>query len=174
MILYHGTTQKRGEEILASEIIKCKTERDFEAAGSFNGTTDGYVYLTTDLSRALYYGNAKTIGNDYDRLVYIFKIDIPEELLMADLDELFVVTRKEYPFDTSAVESIKICQCVRVPQDISIKNSKYTIMPSTKNSCYPEEIYKLRQQLFDLNQVKNRDNIKECQIIDSLLEWKSI
>lgn len=174
MILFHGTTQKRGEEILASGVLKCNTERDFKSIAGIEGTTDGYVYFTTDLSIALYYGNAKTIGNDYDMQVYIFRLDVPYELLCADLDELKSETRKEFPVGTTVEESLEICKCVRIPQDVSISNACYTTIPSTKNHEISNELFELRFKLFDLNRRRNADNDEECKRIQELLNWTKI
>lgn len=171
MVLFHGTTQKRGEEILRSGVIKCSTERDFKSIPNIEGSTDGYAYFTTDLSKALYYGNAKTIGNDCDMLVYLFRLDIPYEMLCADLDELKVVTKKQYFSETTVEESLKICKCVRISQDISIIKASYTTIPSTKNYKISDELYELRRKLFDLNQRRNTNNDKECKKIEKSLNW---
>ena len=61
MKLFHGTSYKRGMQILEDQKIKgVEVERVYNKDDISLPTTDGYVYLT-DFSKAFYYANTTSI-----------------------------------------------------------------------------------------------------------------
>lgn len=139
MILYHGTTLEEAKQILETGYIKCRIKRTFEENPYCEGTTDGYVYLANELYIAYYYGNSKIIINESkNKNVCIFELNVSTELLCADLDELKMKTKNIFNQDTTVEESLRICGCVRCPNDLSVGSARYMIVPSTTNNKIPD------------------------------------
>ena len=87
MILYHGTTLSRGEEIIKNHCIK----HDISRVCTNCDTTNGYVYLTPNIETAYFYGNLNSLRSEKKddlKYVYIFKVEINEDKLLPDYDEL--------------------------------------------------------------------------------------
>ena len=174
MILYHGTIMDKAKEILDSKRLKCNIKRDFEETLYFSGTTDGYVYLTNQFHTAYYYGNIKTIDDCNDKYVCIFKMDIPENVLQADLDELKVKTRKEFDNATTASFSLNECGCVRCPEDICIIGSQYIIIPSTFN--YDVDVAE-RKECGMLSKLQTEDILEKNKIYKKIMakyKWENV
>ncbi|QAR35371.1 hypothetical protein [Latilactobacillus curvatus] len=86
MFVYHGTTSEYGAQILKSGLIETSADN----GRSFGKVTQGYCYVSEKLGQALRYGtNREATKNNYRKRVpfYVFKIDIPNELLLFDEDE---------------------------------------------------------------------------------------
>lgn len=153
MILYHGTTLQNAERILKDGIIKSKIERNYISGGlwCYKNTTDGYVYLTKNLYTAYYYGNINLIGIDNykNKYVYVFKININDNILLPDYDEMSV-KRKCSNKNLSVKESLEICGCVTVSNDVNINNSKYMILPGTGHPLEHEDKLALCRKLSKL------------------------
>lgn len=88
MILYHGTTAKRAEHIFEDRTIKKNCLRFFTEEENGEGySTDGYVYLSNEITYSLYFANCHSLVDKSESL-YIFRIDIPDGLILADIDEM--------------------------------------------------------------------------------------
>lgn len=128
MILYHGTTDDRAKEILSNLEISNNCERFFTVEENGDGyTTQGYVYLTNEITYALYFANSHHFVDKSDKL-YIFKIDVPDHLIEPDYDEMryqdptgFDRERYSNDLECSLLE-FKTC---RIP--IPIEFSKFSV-----------------------------------------------
>lgn len=88
MILYHATTALRGKQILIDNCIKKDIDRFYTTEKNGDGSsTQGYVYLSNEITFSMYFANCHRYVDKSDEL-YIFQIDIPDELIEADCDEL--------------------------------------------------------------------------------------
>lgn len=121
MILYHGTTYKRAQQIFANRAIKKNCERFFIEEESGDGySTDGYVYLTNEVTLALYFAYCHHRVDKSDSMI-VFKIEIPDEMILPDYDEMRYqdptgIDRARYSDDLScSLLEFKTC---RVNSDI--------------------------------------------------------
>ena len=88
MILYHGTTYKRAQQIFQDRAIKKNCERFFTEEENGDGySTDGYVYLTNEVMLALYFAYCHHRVDKSDSMV-VFKTEIPDEMILPDYDEM--------------------------------------------------------------------------------------
>ena len=88
MILYHGTTYKRAQQIFQDRAIKKNCERFFTEEENGDGySTDGYVYLTNEVTLALYFAYCHHRVYKSDSMV-VFKLEIPDEMILPDYDEM--------------------------------------------------------------------------------------
>lgn len=128
MILYHGTTYKRAKQIFEMRMIKKDCVRFFTEEYNGNGySTDGYVYLTNEVTFALYFANCHHFVDKSDMLV-VFRIDVPDGLILPDYDEMRYqdpagIERAYYDDDLSC--SLLEYKSCRVNTDISFDN--YTV-----------------------------------------------
>ena len=128
MILYHGTTEMRAKQIFDERMICCHSERFFTEESNGNGySTDGYVYLTNEITFAAFFANSHSLVDKSSKL-YIFRMSIPKSELEPDYDEMryqdptgFDRERYETDMDCSLLE-FKAC---RVPFDIRFE--KYAL-----------------------------------------------
>ncbi|MCY9763253.1 hypothetical protein M5X06_21975 [Paenibacillus alvei] len=142
MRLYIGTSEERGHSILVEGLIRCQVDRIYEEEdfGEFE-TTDGYVYLTNDVTMAAYYGNkAQIISESAGAYLYLFEVEIDEGELLPDLDELKVEAtfRPELhnkAADFSVAYSINELASVRIDRDLSVDRDvvRYAKLPCTIN-----------------------------------------
>lgn len=139
MILYHATTETKGKKILDDGFIKINLPSSFNDVPKesyinqndyFNFESEkGYVYFSTRLSKA--YDTIKaTVGNN-DGYIMIFKLNIPEDLLLPDFHEA-KVQRCEI---SNLNESLTKCFSTRVNFDVDLKkyNAEYTQILSIHN-----------------------------------------
>ena len=122
MILYHGTTHKRAQQIFHDRVIKKNCERFFTKEDNGDGySTDGYVYLTNEVTYALYFANCHHFVDKSDALV-IFRVNIPDNQILPDYDEMrhhdpTGIARKKYKDDLNcSLLEFKTC---RINTDIS-------------------------------------------------------
>jgi len=122
MVLYHGTTHKRAQQIFDDRAIKKNCERFFTEEENGDGySTDGYVYLTNEVTLALYFAYCHHRDDKSDSMV-VFKIEIPDEMILPDYDEmryqdLTGTDRARYSDDLScSLLEFKVC---RISEDIS-------------------------------------------------------
>lgn len=88
MILYHGTTYKRAQSIFKDRAIKKECERFFTEEENGDGySTDGYVYLSNEVTYALHFAYCHHRVDKSASLV-VFKIEIPDEIVLPDYDEM--------------------------------------------------------------------------------------
>ena len=183
MILYHGTPIKKARKIMQDGIIKSHIKRNYiDYNDTITNTTDGYVYLTTNIYTAYYYGNINSLSQvEEDSYVCIFKIDVNDKVLLPDYDEIKVKCKNANTYEKITYnESINMCGCVTIKNDLEITNSDYIILPNTGNYIDNENSVQLCQELSKL-QSKSKSNIINQQDIDNLMtkieknyEWHHI
>lgn len=146
MILFHGTPESRGVKIIEEGIISNKAKRIYDqthedmlkecivscsgVAPTSLASTIGYVYLTNSLFYAMYYGNKNAVLNE-ENYFYVFKTDIEEENLEADLDEVRMVLMDDPKKYTSAIDTLKACKSARYGHQI--EQFQYCKFPTTTN-----------------------------------------
>lgn len=176
MILYHATPIKNGLIILQDKKIKCNIERYHKTSRIVDGTTNGYVYLTQNLSLAYFFAAIKfgELKESKERYICIFKIEIGDTSLEPDYDELRI---KKIPFTSNNLtyqQSLAACDCVRINKDISLIGMQYIILPSTMNKIENSADVFLCREL--CNQ-KNNDMDNRSKLEKEILKkwtWKSI
>ena len=150
MELFHGTPKSRGDIIIKEKRISCHAKPMFEdgcedilqsAEYSDNlikpktlSTTPGYVYLSDLIFNAMYYGNVNAFSNDEDYF-YLFKVELPEEVLEPDEDEIRMVLCKDPMNYPSVKDSLNACHSVRYNNDII--SFEYCILPAAANFSHP-------------------------------------
>lgn len=175
LILYHGTTLVNGIQIIKDGCIKANIARNyFDYDEKIKDSTDGYVYLTTNLYTAYYYGNINILEkkDDEDKYVYIFKMEIDDCELLPDYDEIILKTRKRFE-KISFEESIRVCGCVRVKKDVKINKAEYVILPGTNNRLEEEQTLLICRELSKL-QIQEGDAEKIIHSITKKYQWKSV
>jgi hypothetical protein len=168
MFLYHGTKESFGKSIIKDGAIKSNISRNYDlnVAQDYK-TTDGYVYLTNNLSKACYYGNKNCFifkdqkPEDY---YYIFRLEIYDEKeLLPDRDELRAYS---LDIDSDLNESLKKCMSATIKQDINLKKyqASYVIVPSVICRENEEKLkFILKSDFFTMYQIESRDNLNEYQ-----------
>ena len=128
MILYHGTTYKRAQSIFKDRAIKKECERFFTEEENGDGySTDGYVYLSNEVTYALHFAYCHHRVDKSASLV-VFKIEIPDEIVLPDYDEMrhqdpTGTDRERYDSDLDcSLLEFKTC---RINTDISF--DEYTV-----------------------------------------------
>lgn len=128
MFLYHGTTGIRANQILDDKKISNNCDRFFTKEKNGDGyTTQGYVYLTNEITFAVYFANSHTFV-DQSKELFIFRIDVPDELIEPDYDEMRYQDppghdREQYSSDLEySLVEFKTC---RIP--VSIEFNKFTV-----------------------------------------------
>lgn len=178
MILYHGTPLESGEKIIKEGKIQCQIQRSHEGYKNIiDGTTDGYVYLTQNLYTAYFYGNILLMGQDdwNKKYVYIFKVEIADDknLLEPDFDEL-KVRNKGNSKNVTWKESLTLCGCVRIKQDISIKGLEYIKLPGVGNMHEDRLNVEICRKLSSI-QIQNGKMNKELEKeIETRWKWNKI
>ena len=176
MIVYHGTSKKNGENILKTRKIMTNQNKNW------TDTTEGYVYLSNDIIKALSYGN-KSCSTSHLENIFLFKVDVPYELLMPDKDEAYCKGIKvtETPQDLNLIleeckstrvnfslnfneYNVHYCEIKQLELDgvnyIEINNEKYKLkdINSAVNCCFSktDEIYSASQKKFisEINWIK--------------------
>lgn len=104
--VYHGTTFKRAKKIIADKKIKITS---FNIA-RYDDTTNGYIYVTSELHDAIGFSTRPILGEDVLTIV-VFKIQIDTKELMTDADE-------EKWQSTLDVNDAK--KCYRIKRDLLI------------------------------------------------------
>lgn len=119
MELYHATTQSRGEKILNERCIKKNVPRYY--SDSSNGpTTQGFVYLANEITFSVYFANCHNISEG-NTTIYVFKIDIPNDILEPDEDEIEIQSpENEGSYSNRLSWSLEELKSCRVGLDIDI------------------------------------------------------
>ena len=175
MLLYHGTTGKRAEYIFADKAISNNCERFFTEEENGSGyTTQGYVYLTNEITFAAYFANSHTFM-DQSKELFIFRVDVPDELIEPDYDEMRYqdptgYDRERYSSDLEcSLAEFKTC---RIP--ISIEFDSFAVEYFSFNKADVPNI----ANLFDnagcnYNYVVENYSAKQRAFIDSI-HWKKL
>lgn len=111
MILYHGTTYNRYQEIVNKGSILTTSDNlsHYPSKGKAK-TTRGYVYLTTSPLAALEFANKcwknDNFGNGLSaRFLTIFEINVPDNEVEYDLEE--------YEWNSSSVKDVEFYRIKR-------------------------------------------------------------
>lgn len=183
MLLYHGTNNKRGLKIIEDKTIKSEIDRIHgDDYPEDLRTTDGYVYLTSSISLAAYYGNkAEVQENDGAGEFYIFRVDdIEENLIERDLDEDRINEKYWGEKDNKNKHF-----CFKSDIDSSTYNIKYTKLPINYTSD-DKTMNEFVEQLIGLNTIEKDGEYEELndyqkeyvktmyKKIDVTLKWISI
>ncbi|KOP80691.1 hypothetical protein AMS59_04780 [Lysinibacillus sp. FJAT-14745] len=184
MKLFHGTSLSKAKKIHNEMRLRGSgVPKNYENISKFeykgkeidSNTTDGYVYLGNFIW-GLEFGNIAACSEKNEDFV-VFEIDVPDELLEADLDQIKHV--RDYwqeeidaadENNITAAESFEFCQCVRVKGDMLLNDykTKYAVVKSTYHSGN-----KTAKLLF-LKWSDDPGDIKVIQDFKELLEWKSV
>lgn len=175
MILYHATPMINGNQILKEKKIKCFIDRYHKQSRIAEGTTDGYVYLTPNLSLA-YYGAIKfdLLQDEDTKYIYVFRLEIEENELEPDYDEIRFISPSSSKTILTYKESLEICDCVRIKKEILLTGSEYMILPSTMNHIEDEDDVSLCRQLSNMKNAKEKDRqFYESEVIQRW-KWRKI
>lgn len=167
MYLYHGTKKSYGKQIINQGMLKANIKRNYDKKFTKSlRTTDGFVYLTNNLSKATYYGNKNcfifaTHDHEIEEKYYIFRIQIDEKELLPDRDELRAYYLSE---DSDLSISLNKCASVTVDKDVCLKdyNAHYVEIPS----AISKESSTQRRFMIDfikLYQIELRDELNDYQ-----------
>ena len=175
MILFHGTTIKRAKQIFADKKLRKNINRFYTYEKNGDGaTTDGYIYLSNEITYSLYYA-VNHCGVDKSNCVVIFKIDIPENKLLPDFDEIKMQDPTGYTSDRysdklkCSLLEYKVC---RVAEDILFDNYavQYFIF-DIKSDLYSNDLLALAEKNYC--ETINEYNEKQKQFIKSI-HWEKI
>ena len=134
MVLYHATTAKRAKKILESGIIKRNIDRFYTEELNGEGySTDGYVYLSNEITYAMHFANCHTLV-DKSESIYVFKMEIDDSWLEADYDEIRheSISKEELSRYNSDLEyTLMQFMACRVSNDLFLKelSAEYCIVP---------------------------------------------
>lgn len=93
MIIYHGTSWDRGIQINEDGVIKVTTvETTVYPQTELSDTSFGYVYLTTDIDKAVDFA-LRPMPKNQEMKIIIYEIELDEAQLEVDSDE-----KKHDPF----------------------------------------------------------------------------
>lgn len=127
MILYHATTEVRAIPILRERTIKKNIERYYTQEENGDGySTQGYVYLSPEVTFAIHFANCHNLV-DKTSALYIFKLEIPDEMIEPDYDELRYQRARQEDIDryggalNCSLREYKSC---RVPYDLKFNEIK--------------------------------------------------
>jgi hypothetical protein len=166
MILYHGTSEKRGIKILQENCLKTNASRVY-GEDYLLPTTGGYIYLTNNLVNAIYYGN-KTACEDEDDYLFVFEIEVDECTLEADMDQIIYTLvpfgrhTKIKDIDNPTIqESLTYAMSVRTRENIDTKTSKirYTQIVSSLSIDNPRQ-RRETQEVVGLVKSNNKLDVK--------------
>lgn len=172
MILYHGTTEKRALQILADRIVRANVERFYKEEYNGDGfSSDGYVYLTNEITFSVYFANSHSAIDDSQRL-YLFCFDIPNKLIEPDYDEIryqgAAHSGTHYPNDILySLYEFKSCR-VRFDIPLDEYDAKYCIIDKSTISQIEKVYYNVG---YNYDYVIGHYTPFQRQFIDSL-EWK--
>jgi hypothetical protein len=137
LILYHGTSVSRTNEIYKSGVLKAKEVMLTHGNHSIVPTEPGYLYLTNRLAIALYYARLANLMHHEDlalneqgqgyRLnsLHVFKVDVLKEFLEPDLDEIaarqFRTVSSLTDTNYSLSDSLTLTCSARTTRDIDLR-----------------------------------------------------
>jgi|GEM_PF-1629149 hypothetical protein len=163
MVLYHVTTETKGNCIIRDGAIKINSPSSFKE----EKTEKGFIYLSNRIS--IGYDIVKRTVSDNDNYMYIFKICIPEKELLPDFDEAKI----KKCISSDAIGILNECFSTRVDFDINLKkyNVEFTKLPSIWNkTLFLERFPNTSCEIFDeikclLSNLHNKFNkeIKEIE-----------
>ena len=134
MILLQKKKKKRADEILNCGIIKKIINRYYTEELNGDGySTDGFVYLSNEITYAMYFANCHTLV-DKSESIYVFKMDINENWIEADYDEIRHegISAEELSRYNSDLEyTLKEFKACRISEDLILNelSTEYCIIP---------------------------------------------
>lgn len=174
MQLYHGTTEKRAISIFNDGYLDNFAKRFY--VKNFNGrtaTTDGFVYFSNEILYALNYAY-NNCTSDNSENIYIFKIDIPIEKIVADQDEIELMDQMKTTEDlygTLLERSLYEYKTCCVKEKILIDDFEYQYTVINKNSLNNiAELFKSKARNYKYT-TENYSKIQK-DFIENLL-WKT-
>lgn len=175
MILYHGTTSNRAAQIFRDKKISNNCKRFFtEELNGDGSTTQGYVYLTNEITYAVYFANCHHFVDKSNQL-YIFRVEVSEELIEPDYDEMryqdpLMNERNRYTTDLKcSLLEFKSC---RIP--LSIEFDKFSVEYFVFNRDEFSDIAKLFDNAgCDYKYVVTHYSEFQHSFIDSI-QWKKV
>lgn len=173
MILYHATTHIRGAQILRDKCLKKDVVRYYsEESGSNGPTTQGYIYLTNEITFSIYFANCHNLSEE-NQNIYIFRLDLPEEMLEPDEDEIKLQSpNNEHHFPSRLAWSLEELKSCRTPQDINI--SDYPAHFSYLVGLESNEILKLVKHVgYSYNYVITHYTDAQSSFLSSI-QWNSV
>ncbi len=140
------------KKIIAERVIKNRCERCWdgflEPVGKKKidiSSTDGFAYFSNKLSMAYLYGNANRMNcKEETSLLYVFRVNIPEEELLPDWDELRINCKQMVRNDITAEQSLSMCSCVSVDHPISADKYNMEYMEINMQDYSSELIKKIK------------------------------
>lgn len=187
MKLFHGTSLKRGKQILKDRKLKgSDVERVYTSENISIPTTDGYVYLT-DFATAAYYANKTSAVTDRDAYLVLFEIDVDDTILEPDKDEIDYTLR---PFglisnfvdieNPTVKECWEACRALRVKGDILLEAGKfkYTILRSNmtlidEQEDLPQNSRDFTMRIVDLKWAFDDESEIEKIELYNQINWKT-
>ncbi|MFJ6264437.1 hypothetical protein ACIQGW_05355 [Lysinibacillus xylanilyticus] len=180
MKLFHGTSYKRGLQILADKKIKGNdVDRVYKIDEMGLPTTDGYVYVG-DIAIAAYYANKTSVVYDRDPYLMIFEVDVNDDKLEADIDEI-KYTLGPSEGSTQGFKDIEnptpeecwsSCRALRVKDDLDLIPGKYKFAKLKSNHLFFEDevgadltmkIVALNADFSDIGEEKKLNLYKQIQ-----------
>lgn len=126
MILYHGTTQLRADQIFRDGEIKKNVERFYsKETRSYGCSTNNYVYFSNEPIYALAFAYYHSL-EDHSQELYLFKVDIDEKKLEPDFDEIDfqgVTSICNNHYSCELEKSLLGYKSCRINEDIKLKDS---------------------------------------------------
>lgn len=117
MILYHGTSEENAKRILSQKVIKASGTSLTHGANPLMATQGGYIYLTNKAYLGFYYSMIASDGPE--KTLYVFKVSVDENLLLADDQEVKVILGAAYtPKNYTIEESLEISSAVKTTKDL--------------------------------------------------------
>ena len=178
MWLYHGTNESRGKKILQSGMIKCDAERVYKNL-SCNGinfsTTTNFAYFTNCIGYAFNYGIDNSVLSD-EMLFYVFRLEIPEDILLPDFDELKIkrdlwndIHINDQDFTVN--KSLQLLKSVRINTSISLKvlNTQYLIVDIPTSDLIPYNIESAIKYITRSRKFNSDTKPRQFEILESKL-----
>lgn len=176
LILFHGTSYKRGKNIIKEKRIRVDASKIYDYTHPMP-TTHGFIYLTPDIAIAAFYGNIASIY-DKDKEFIVFKIKVDKNLLKPDYDEKNYTLKFKKKESLTLDESLKLLKSCAIDRDICFENfeSYYVVIPTT---LYPLNDSDLkRKQLYkDVRELLNKREIDDMEFRNyfmSKLDWSKL
>jgi len=178
MLLYHGTSLEKARKIIEDGVLKADIERLYKSDVIKDAnTTNGLVYLTSQLYTAYYYGNIANRSDDRNlKYVVIFRTEVDETKLLPDYDEIKVITDKNmHEEHISADISLALCGAVTIAEDLDIRNAEYMLLPCTMNFIEDEEDVHICRELSKTQLHNNEIPISETyEKVNKRFSWKKV
>lgn len=150
MHLYHGTSLSASQSINRSGKIFHEIERTYDVASTVP-TTDGFVYLTSNIGYAIYMANKEAYFKK-DEHISVFEIELREEELLPDFDELYYVHNitREDSIHYTYLDSLKKSQCCCISRSLTLFDDVKKQLDLPSNMTRSDPLYALTDKLIML------------------------